>query len=173
MTTDLHGVRIAILTLSDTVAAGRGHDGSGDAIVEQVTGLGGEVVARDVLPDDLEPIRARLQAYADELRVDLVFTTGGSGVAARDVTPEATLKVLERLVPGIVEAARVRTLEKTPFAMLSRAVAGVRGRTMIVNLPGSPQGVKEWLDIILPAVAHAVVDLQGRPKIWGQRHHTP
>ncbi len=167
---DLRGVRIAVLTLSDTVAAGQVHDGSGDVIINQVTALGGEIVARDVLPDDLDRIRTRLIAYADELGVDLVLTTGGSGVASTDVTPEATLRVIDRLVPGVVEAARIQTLEKTPLAMLSRAVAGVRGRTMIVNLPGSPHAVEEWLGVILPALVHAVALLQDRPRIWGQRH---
>ncbi len=169
---DLHGVRVAVLTLSDTIASGQGHDSSGDVVVEQVTAVGGEIVARDVLPDDVARIRSRLVAYADEMDVDLILTTGGSGVAGRDVTPEATLQVIDRLVPGIVEAARVRTQAKTPFAMLSRGVAGLRGRTMIINLPGSTSGVGEWLEVILPVLGHAVALLQDRPRPWGQRHTT-
>jgi molybdenum cofactor synthesis domain-containing protein len=102
--------------------------------------------------------------------VDLVVTTGGSGLAPRDVTPEATLEVVDRLIPGIPEAARIRTLAQTPLAMLSRGVAGVRGRTLIINLPGSPKAVREWLDVILPVLAHAVELLQERPRRWGEPH---
>ncbi len=167
---DLRGIRVAILTLSDSVASGRGHDTSGDLVVEQVTALGGELVARAVLPDDRDRIKGKLIEYADELDVDLVLTTGGSGLASRDVTPEATLQVIDRLVPGIVEAARVRTLEKTPLAMLSRGVAGLRGRTLIVNLPGSPKAVREWLEVILPALRHAVELLRNRGRPWGESH---
>jgi len=99
-----------------------------------------------------------------------VLTTGGSGVAPRDVTPEATLRVVERQVPGIPEAARVATSARSPLAALSRAVAGVRGRTLIVNLPGSPKGVREWMDVLLPILPHAVELLQERPFEWGREH---
>ncbi len=167
---DLQGVRVAILTLSDTIVAGKGQDDSGDLIVDKVSAVGGEIVARDVLPDDRDRIKARLVMYADEMDVDLVLTTGGTGVAGRDVTPEATLQIIERLVPGIVEAARVRTLEKTPLAMLSRGVAGIRGRTLIVNFPGSPKAVREWLEALLPALPHAVELLQNRRRPWGEPH---
>jgi molybdopterin adenylyltransferase len=167
----LAGSRVAVLTLSDSITRGEHEDASGEVIVQRVAALGAEVVARDVLPDDAGRIAARLQAYADELRVDLVLTTGGSGVAPRDVTPEATLRVVERLVPGIVEAARGQTLGKTPLAMLSRGVAGIRGRTLIVNLPGSPRAVREWLEVIVPVLGHAVELLQERPRDW-ERPHT-
>ncbi len=167
---DLDGVRIAVLTLSDSIARGEHADTSGDVVVEALGSLGAEVIARDVLPDDAARISARLRAYADDSHADLVLTTGGSGVAPRDVTPEATLQVVDRLVPGIVEAARARTLAQTPLAILSRGVAGIRGRTLIVNLPGSPKGVREWLDVILPVLRHAVELLKERPRPWGESH---
>jgi molybdopterin adenylyltransferase len=167
---DIGGVRIAVLTLSDSIARGEHADTSGDVVVEAVGSLGAEVIARDVLPDDADRISARLRAYADESHADLVLTTGGSGVARRDVTPEATLQVVDRLVPGIVEAARARTLPQTPLSILSRGVAGIRGRTLIINLPGSPNGVREWLDVILPVLGHAIELLQERPHRWGEPH---
>lgn len=167
---NLQGVRLAVLTLSDSIARGEYSDTSGEAIVEMLTRCGAEIVARDALPDDADRIAARLITYADELHVDLVITTGGSGLALRDVTPEATLRVVDRLVPGIVEAARSRTLPQTPLAMLSRGVAGVRRRTLIVNLPGSPKGVREWLEVVLPVLGHAVELLQERPRPWGEPH---
>ena len=167
---NLAGVRVAVLTLSDSVSRGEQVDSSGEAIAQTLTSVGAEVVARDVLPDDAERITATLCAYADGGRVDLVVTTGGSGLAPRDVTPEATLQVVDRLIPGIPEAARLRTLAQTPLAMLSRGVAGVRGRTLIINLPGSPKAVREWLDVILPVLAHAVELLQDRPRRWGESH---
>jgi molybdopterin adenylyltransferase len=166
----LAGVRVAVLTLSDSVSRGEQVDSSGELIAQTLTPLGAEVVARDVLPDDAERISATLRAYADGGHVDLVVTTGGSGLAPRDVTPEATLQVVDRLIPGIAEAARTRTLAQTPLAMLSRGVAGVRGRTLIINLPGSPKAVREWLDVILPVLAHAVELLQERPHRWGEPH---
>ncbi len=150
---------MAVLTLSDSVSRGEQVDTSGDVIAQTLTPLGAEVVARDVLPDDAERISAALRAYADGGRVDLVVTTGGSGLAPRDVTPEATLQVVDRLIPGIPEAARIRTLAQT-----------VRGRTLIINLPGSPKAVREWLDVILPVLAHAVELLQERPRRWGEPH---
>jgi molybdopterin adenylyltransferase len=166
----LRGAKVAVLTLSDTIARGGGEDRSGALIAQTLAAAGAEVVARDVLPDDRERIVSRLRLYADALGVDLVLTTGGSGVAPRDVTPEATLQVVDRLVPGLVEAARLQTLPSTPLAMLARGVAGIRRRTLIVNLPGSPRAVREWLDVILPALGHAVELLGERGPAWGEPH---
>ena len=168
--TDLRGAKVAVLTLSDSIARGEHEDRSGELIAETVRAAGGDVVARDVLPDDQERIAARLRSYADALGADLVLTTGGSGVAPRDVTPEATLQVVDRLVPGLVEAARVQTLAKTPLAMMARGVAGIRRRTLILNLPGSPKAVQEWLEVVLPAIGHAVDLLREQPRTWGEPH---
>ena len=168
--TDLRGAKVAVLTLSDSIARGEHEDRSGELIAETVRAAGGDVVARDVLPDDQERIASRLRSYADALGADLVLTTGGSGVAPRDVTPEATLQVVDRLVPGLVEAARVQTLAKTPLAMMARGVAGIRRRTLILNLPGSPKAVQEWLEVVLPAIGHAVDLLREQPRTWGEPH---
>ena len=168
--TDLRGAKVAVLTLSDSIARGEHEDRSGELIAETVRAAGGDVVARDVLPDDQERIAARLRSYADALGADLVLTTGGSGVAPRDVTPEATLQVVDRLVPGLVEAARVQTMAKTPLAMVARGVAGIRRRTLILNLPGSPKAVQEWLEVVLPAIGHAVDLLREQPRTWGEPH---
>jgi len=166
----LRGVRCGILTASDSVSKGQGADDSGRYLAETLQAEGAEVLARVVVPDDLETIARSLADMADSLRVDVVLTTGGSGVAPRDVTPEATLRVVERLMPGIPEAARIATAEKTPLAMLSRAVAGVRGRTLIVNMPGSPKAVREWMDVILPVLRHTVELLQEKRLEWGREH---
>ena len=168
--TDLRGAKVAVLTLSDSIARGEHEDRSGELIAETVRAAGGDVVARDVLPDDQERIASRLRSYADALGADLVLTTGGSGVAPRDVTPEATLQVVDRLVPGLVEAARVQTMAKTTLAMVARGVAGIRRRTLILNLPGSPKAVQEWLEVVLPAIGHAVDLLREQPRTWGEPH---
>jgi len=166
----LEGRRVAVLTASDTVARGAGADTSGDVVAERLTALGAEIVARDVVPDDRRLIADHLRRYADDLGVALVLTTGGSGLAPTDVTPEATLDVVERVVPGLPEAARQRTAAGAPLAVLSRGVAGIRKRTLIVNLPGSPRAVREWLDVLLPVLPHALAVLQGEPMPWGQEH---
>jgi molybdopterin adenylyltransferase len=154
--------RLAILTISDTGAAGKRPDGSGDAIAEWAKGAGHQVVFRDLVPDETDRIVGRLIAWADGQEVDLIITTGGTGLTARDVTPEATRAVIEREVPGIAEAIRMTSYPKVPTAILSRGVVGARGRTLIINLPGSTGGVKDGLAVVAPLVAHIVDLLSGK-----------
>lgn len=154
-------ISIAILTLSDKGAEGTRTDESGPVLRELVAGLG-QVVHAEILPDDRSRIRDRLIELCDQ-GVRLVLTTGGTGLSPRDVTPEATLDIAERIVPGMAEAMRAVSLAKTPRAMISRAVAVVRGRTLIINLPGSPRGAKENLEAVLPALEHALEKIAGDP----------
>jgi molybdenum cofactor synthesis domain-containing protein len=155
-------MRVAILTVSDKGSRGQRADTSGDAIRELVTAAGGEIVGSAVVPDEAVQISAQLRAWCDEHAADIVLTTGGTGLAARDITPEATAAVAERFVPGIPEAMRATGLMHTPRAMLSRSVAVVRGRTLIVNLPGSEKGVRESLSAIIGVLAHASELLGGQ-----------
>lgn len=156
--------RVAILTVSDRSAQGVRADSSGEVIRELVTAhLAAEVVAYVVVPDERPAIEAALRGWADEHVADLILTTGGTGLAPRDVTPEATRAVIEREVPGIPEAMRAASLAITPFAMLTRMVAGTRGQSLIINLPGSPKGVRENLMVVLPALTHGLEKLLGDP----------
>lgn len=152
-------LRVAILTLSDQSYRGEREDGSGPAIARALEGKA-QVLAQDILPDDKEMIQAKLREYARE-KIDVVFTTGGTGFAPRDVTPEATMAVVDREAPGIAEAIRAASMRVTPKAMLSRGVAGILNRTLIINFPGSPKAALECLEVFLPAMNHAVETLRG------------
>lgn len=154
-------IRVAVLTASDRSARGEREDLSGRVILEMVSSLGFEVASYGVVPDEKALLKAELTRLADETGVEVVLTTGGTGVAPRDFTPEATLEVIDKEVPGMAEAMRSAGMQKTPFAMLSRAVCGIRGKTLIINLPGSPKAVRECLEVILPVIPHAVELLQG------------
>ncbi|MDR3579354.1 MAG: MogA/MoaB family molybdenum cofactor biosynthesis protein [Oryzomonas sp.] len=154
-------MRAAILTLSDKGARGERVDESGPALAAWLAEKGVCTVQAEVIPDDFGQIVAVLGAWADADKADLILTTGGTGVSPRDVTPEATMKVVERLIPGIGELMRLKSLEKTPMASLSRAVAGVRGQTLIINLPGSPKGALENLEAVWPVIGHAVEKIRG------------
>ena len=156
-------IRTGILTVSDRGYRGEYRDLSGPVIRDLVTEwLGAAVELEAVVPDERAIIAGTLLVWADEVGLDLVLTTGGTGFAPRDVTPEATRDVIERQAPGLVEAMRAASMQITPHAMLSRAVAGIRGQTFIVNLPGSPKAARENLETILPALPHAIELLQGR-----------
>jgi molybdenum cofactor synthesis domain-containing protein len=154
-------ITVAVLTLSDKGSKGEREDKSGLAIAGMLKGLG-EVKFYDILPDERNLIRNRLLEYVN--KVDLILTTGGTGLSPRDVTPEATLDVIEREIPGIAETMRMEGLKKTNRAMLSRAVAGMRGQTLIINLPGSPTAVRENLEVIMDVIPHAIEKIKGDTK---------
>ena len=156
-------IRIAIMTLSDKGYAGEREDESGQIIRELIANLGTSAVHYEILPDEKSRIIETLKRLSDSGNIDLIITTGVTGVAPRDVTPDATLAVIDRELPGMAEAMRAESLKKTPHAMISRAVAGIRKQTLIVNLPGSPKAVRENLSVILPALPHAIEKIKGDP----------
>lgn len=151
-------IRAVILTVSDACAAGEREDLSGAVLVELLQELGAQIIAKAIVSDDIDPLAHKLRAYADLKHVNLILTTGGTGFGPRDNTPEATLQVIDREAPGLSEAMRLQTLPNTPMAMVSRGVSGIRSDTLIVNLPGSPKGVRESFAVIKPVLNH-VVDL--------------
>ena len=160
-------MRICVLTVSDRSAAGITEDQSGPLISEIMKPYG-ETVSYRCVPDEQDQIESALLEMCDNITPDIIFTTGGTGFAPRDVTPEATKKVIEKEVPGIPEAIRAKSLTITPRAMLSRAVAGIRGKTLIINLPGSPKAVRESIDVVLPILEHALETLSGKTLSCGK-----
>ena len=165
---DLGGIRVGVLTVSDRVAAGARDDAGGGALCELLERAGAVLVSRAVVPDEREPITAALRAMTGDAEV--VLTTGGTGLGPRDVTPEATRAVLDREAPGIAEALRAASLAITPFAMLSRATAGLAGPTLVVNLPGNPKAVREEWSVLAPVLAHAVATARGPVPDESHRH---
>lgn len=154
-------IRVGVIAVSDRASRGEMEEKSGQVIKDMVKGMDGEPVAYRLIPDEVESIREELIRMCDDLELDLIITTGGTGLGPRDVTPDATLQVIEREVPGISEAMRAESLKKTPHALLSRAVAGTRRESLIINLPGNPRAVEECLNVILPALPHAIQVLKG------------
>jgi molybdenum cofactor synthesis domain-containing protein len=162
MNENLKVFTVGIITSSDKGSAGQREDLSGKVIRELCEPYGGTVTSYKILPDEREQLAGEMRLMADSLKVDVIFTTGGTGLSPRDVTPEATLDVAERMVPGIPEAMRARSLLITDRAMLTRGVACIRKRTLIINLPGSPKAVKECLEVILPVLGHALEVLKNQ-----------
>jgi len=156
-------MKAGILTISDKGSRQERVDTSGPAVTAVLKEIGAVIEKYEIIPDENDVIARKLVEYADELRLDLVVTTGGTGVAPRDVTPDATRMVIEKEIPGMAEAMRMESLKKTPHAVISRALAGIRGRTLIINLPGSPRGATENLRAILDAIPHAIAKIQGDP----------
>jgi len=154
-------ISAGVITVSDRGSRGEREDKSGREIVSMLKGIAATVVHTIIIPDEKDQIKAALIECTDKKKLDLIVTTGGTGVSPRDVTPEATLEVIEKEVPGMAEAMRRESAAITPHAMISRAVVGIRGCSLIINLPGSPRGVRENLAVILPALKHAVEKIKG------------
>ena len=156
-------IRALVITVSDACSRGERQDASGEALVQLLRDLGAEIVETRVVSDDLDPLAELLGELASRSDVNLIVTTGGTGLAPRDNTPEATLKVIEREAPGLAEAMRIETLKQTPMAMISRGVCGIRSGALIINLPGSPKAVRESFAVIAPVLNHAISLLAGKP----------
>lgn len=154
-------IKVAVLTMSDKGSRGEREDESGRLICEMVKEIDGDVIIHEVIPDEQKIIEERLMHFADNLKADVILTTGGTGVSPRDITPEATKKVLDKEIPGLAEVMRAEGCKKTIRAAISRGLVGLRGRTLIVNLPGSPKGVKEGLNVILTTIPHVIEKVQG------------
>ena len=161
-------VTFGILTSSDQGARGEREDTSGQCIRDILTAAGFQERHYEVVPDEQPILEQRLRSWSDQDRLDLIVTTGGTGLTSRDVMPEATRAVIHREVPGMAEAMRIQTLKHTPLAMVSRSIVGVRGRTLIINLPGSPNAVQQCLDVLMPAIPHALEMLLQHPPPHGQ-----
>jgi molybdopterin adenylyltransferase len=158
----MSNIRVVVITVSDACSRGEREDTSGEALVQLLKDLGAQIIETKILSDDLDPLVQHLTDFAQRDHVNLIITTGGTGLGPRDNTPEATRKVIEREAPGIAEAIRVESLKATPMAMLSRGVCGVRSGTLIINLPGSPKAVKESFSVIAPVLSHALDLLAGK-----------
>ena len=155
-------INAVVITVSDASSRGERKDESGEALLQLLREVGAEIVATKILSDDLEPLSETLLEFADRPDVNLIVTTGGTGFSPRDNTPEATLRVIEREAPGLAEVMRMETLKHTPMAMISRGVCGIRSGTLIINLPGSPKGVRESFAVIKPVLNHAITLLSGK-----------
>jgi len=166
-------IKVAVLTMSDKGAKGDREDQSGKLICEMVKDIEGEVVVHEIIPDERKMIEDKLREYADKLRVDLIVTTGGTGVSPRDNTPEATRNVLEKEIPGLAEIMRAEGCKKTIRAAISRGHVGIRGRSMIINLPGSPKGVVEGLGVILTTIPHVLEKMHGDESDCARPHKSP
>ena len=160
-------IRAVVITVSDACSRGEREDASGAALVELLLKIGAEIIERRILSDDLKPLTAALREFAARNDLNLIITTGGTGLSPRDNTPEATLEVIERAAPGLAEAMRMETLKQTPMAMMSRGVCGICSGALIINLPGSPKSVAETFAVIAPVLKHAVALLAG------DTHHEP
>lgn len=154
-------IKVAVLTMSDKGSRGEREDASGSLICEMVKEISGEVIIHEVIPDEQNIIEERLKHFADNLRADVIITTGGTGVSPRDITPEATKNILEKEIPGLAEVMRAEGCKKTIRAAISRGLVGIRGKSLIINLPGSPKGVKEGLNVILTTIPHVIEKMQG------------
>lgn len=150
-----------IITVSDKGSQGKREDKSGPVIAGLLAGAAVAIKRTMIIPDEIDQIAQAIVQFADVEKLDLILTTGGTGVSPRDLTPDATLKVLDKEIPGMAEAMRASSMKVTPHAMISRAVAGIRGRSLIINLPGSPKGAKENLSVVMPALTHTMEKIQG------------